>query len=65
MWVIGGAEIFEAFMDRADRIELTTVRDHPEGDTTMPAPLPTEWLKAAQEDHDGYSFGTVERRRFP
>jgi dihydrofolate reductase len=65
VWVIGGAEIFAAFLDRADRIELTIVRDHPVGDTTMPAPLPTEWLKAAQEDHDGYSFVTLERRRHP
>jgi len=65
IWVIGGAEIFAAFLDRADRIELTIVRGHPEGDTTMPAPLPTEWLKAAQEDHEGYSFVTLERRRGP
>lgn len=65
VWIIGGAEIFAAFLDRADRIELTIVRDHPEGDTTMPAPMPTEWLKAAQEDHDGYSFVTLDRRRHP
>jgi dihydrofolate reductase len=65
IWVIGGAEIFETFMPLADRIELTKVAGHPEGDTTMPAPLPSEWLANAREDHDGYSFVTLERRRGP
>ena len=59
--VIGGAEIFRMFADRADRIELTEVHGAPEGDTFMP-PFGTEWREAAREDHDGYSFVTLERR---
>jgi dihydrofolate reductase len=35
--VIGGAEVYRLFMDRANRIELTEVHREPEGDTKMPS----------------------------
>lgn len=35
--VIGGAEIYALFMDRADRIELTEVHRIVDGDTKMPS----------------------------
>ena len=60
--VIGGAEIFALFEPLADRWELTEVHDAPEGDTSMPAPG-GEWRKVACEDHEGYSFVTLERGR--
>jgi dihydrofolate reductase len=40
--VIGGAEVYRLFMDRANRIELTEVHRAPEGDTKMP-PLGEGW----------------------
>jgi dihydrofolate reductase len=40
--VIGGAEVYRLFMDRANRIELTEVHRAPEGDTRMP-PLGEGW----------------------
>jgi dihydrofolate reductase len=40
--VIGGAEIYRLFMDRAHRIELTEVHRSPDGDTKMP-PLGQGW----------------------
>ena len=46
--VIGGADIFAMFMDRARRIELTEVHRSPEGDTLMP-PLGAGWHVAARE----------------
>jgi len=46
--VIGGADIFAMFMDRARRIELTEVHRSPEGDTLMP-PLGAGWRVAARE----------------
>jgi dihydrofolate reductase len=58
--VIGGAEVFALFLDRADRVELTEVHATPEGDATVPAF--TGWRETAREDHpaDGdrpaYSF---------
>src|ERR1700754_1028743 len=35
--VIGGAEVFALFLDRADRIELTEVHAAPDGDAVVPA----------------------------
>lgn len=68
VWVIGGAEVFELFAGRADRIEATEIHADIEGDTAMPAPGP-EWSETAREDHsaqDGrpaYSFVTYRRAR--
>jgi dihydrofolate reductase len=58
--VIGGAEIFSLFAGRADRIELTEVHGAPEGDTFL-LPFPPEWRETFREDHEGYSFVTLER----
>lgn len=63
--VIGGAEVFALFLDRADRVELTEVHATPEGDATVPAF--TGWRETAREDHpaDGerpaYSFVTLAK----
>ena len=63
--VIGGAEVFALFLDRADRVELTEVHATPEGDAMVPAF--TSWRETAREDHpaDGdrpaYSFVTLAR----
>lgn len=64
--VIGGAEVFALFLDRADRIELTEVACAPEGDAIVPDFGP-DWREIAREDHpaDGdrpaYSFVTLAR----
>ncbi len=64
--VIGGAEIFALFLDRAERIELTEVHLSPDGDATVP-PFGAEWRETAREHHpaDGdrppHSFVTLER----
>ena len=59
--VIGGAEIFRMFADRADRVELTEVRGEIEGDTFLPV-FGREWRETFREDHGGFSFVTLERR---
>lgn len=64
--VIGGAQIFEALLPRADRIELTELDIDVEGDTFMPPFDPAQWREAARERHDGpppMSFVTLERVR--
>lgn len=48
--VIGGAAVFELFLPRADRVELTQIHADYEGDTFMP-PLGPEWHEVAREDH--------------
>lgn len=63
--VIGGAEVFALFLDRADRIELTEVHCAAEGDVTVPRF--TGWREIAREDHAAegerppYSFVTLVR----
>ncbi|MEH3036504.1 MAG: dihydrofolate reductase [Sphingomonas adhaesiva] len=47
--VIGGAEVFALFLDRADRIELTEVHVAPAGDAIVP-PI-TGWREIAREAH--------------
>ena len=64
--VIGGAEVFALFLDRAERIELTEVHYDAEGDAIVPDFGPG-WRETAREDHKGeagrpaYSFVTLER----
>jgi dihydrofolate reductase len=59
--VIGGAEIYALFMDRAHRIELTEVHRTVAGDTRMP-PLGAGWRVAARE-MGGPDFDFVTLRR--
>lgn len=64
--VIGGAEVFALFANRADRVELTEVHADYPGDTIMPAPG-AEWREIARQEHPaqegrpGYAFVTLAR----
>lgn len=64
-FVIGGAEVFALFLDRADRIELTEVHCDADGDVEVP-PF-AGWSEQAREDHPaadgrpGFSFVTLGR----
>ncbi|MEO9461717.1 MAG: dihydrofolate reductase [Marinomonas sp.] len=67
--IVGGAEIYALFMDRATTIELTQVHADFEGDTHMPAP-DEAWTETAREDHGAvadkdrpaFSFITYSRK---
>ena len=67
--VIGGAEVFGLFLDRADRVELTEVHCAPEGDAVVPGFDPLAWREIAREDfpseagRPAFSFVTLERMR--
>ena len=70
-FVIGGAQIYDLALPRADRIILTEVHATPAGDTTFPAQDQAEWREVTREDApaDGaapaYSIVTLDRRRPP
>lgn len=51
IFVIGGEDIFRQAMPHADRIYLTIVESHFEGDTCMPPIDPAQWRKASTESH--------------
>lgn len=64
--VIGGAAIFDSFMDRATRAEVTEIQADFAGDVFMPE-LGAAWEVAAREDHPAtgerpaYSFVTYRK----
>jgi dihydrofolate reductase len=66
--VIGGAQIFDALKDRADRIELTEVHDDVEGDAVLAEFDRAQWREGAREDlpaeagRPACSFVTLVRR---
>ncbi|PIT05536.1 diacylglycerol kinase [Bradyrhizobium nitroreducens] len=67
--VIGGAEIFRQWLDRADRLEITEVHARPEGDTHFDIDR-AEWDEverirhpAGPDDSADYSYVTYRRRR--
>lgn len=47
--VIGGAEIYKAFLPRADRIYVTELKTAVEGDTTFGALAPDQWRETGRE----------------
>ena len=66
--VIGGAEIYRQWLDRADRLEITEVHARPEGDTHFDIDR-AEWEETARirhpagpDDSAGFSYGTYRRR---
>lgn len=62
--VFGGAQIYESLLSRLDRIHLTLVHGHYEGDAYFPAIDKDGWRETTREDHEGdpsYSFLTLER----
>jgi dihydrofolate reductase len=61
--VIGGAQVYEAVMGRADVQILTEVHRSPEGDTFYPVYDRGEWAETRREPHDGYDFVWLERRQ--
>jgi dihydrofolate reductase len=66
MSVIGGADIFRAFLPLADRIELTEVREDIDGDTLIEDPRTIgSWREVGREDHADerppFRFVTLKR----
>jgi len=64
VFIGGGESIYEQFLPRADRLELTLIEGDYEGDTFFPpfAPLVGEVFKEAAVDaRDGFRFVTYER----
>ena len=68
--IIGGADIYAQWMDRADRLEITEVHARPEGDTRFAAINSTSWEEVARvrkpagpDDSADFSYVTYRRRR--
>ena len=62
VYVIGGATVYEAYLDRADRMVLTEIPERPEGDTRFPEWDPEAWAERDRETDGDLAFVTYERR---
>jgi dihydrofolate reductase len=67
--VIGGGDVFERMMPKADRLEITHVHASPDGDAFFPAIDPSVWretkrtaFKAGPDDDFGFDVATYVRR---
>ena len=69
LMVIGGSEIYKAFLPIANRIYLTIIEGEFEGDAFFPEYDITEWKEASYEEHErdkdnpyDYRFVVMERQ---
>lgn len=65
VFILGGGEVYREALPLTDRMELTIVDGHFDGDTFFPEYehlLGTEFERAAAEPRDGYTFETWDRR---
>ncbi|MBX9246278.1 dihydrofolate reductase [Actinotalea ferrariae] len=64
LWVIGGAQVYAAFLPVADRVELTEIDLRVDGDTRAPA-LDETWHEESRSPVDGWHVSrTGLRYRF-
>ena len=67
--ILGGTNVFEQFLPKANRIYLTIIDQDFEGDTYFPEFDETIWKVTSQEEHQPdeknkypYTFVTYEKR---
>ena len=61
VWVCGGGQVYRAALARADRLVVTDVDVHVEGDTTAPEVGP-EWVLTASEPARGWATSAAGPR---
>lgn len=62
VYVIGGATVYEAFLQRADRLVLTELDRAFDGDTRFPEWDRDEWTEVDRDDHGEFAFVEYVRR---
>lgn len=55
-YVVGGASVYEQFLDLADRLVLTEIHESHEGDTYFPGVDWSEWAVLDRDDREELSF---------
>jgi dihydrofolate reductase len=63
LWVIGGGAVYAAFLPHADRVVVTDVDVHVDGDTWAPA-LDGGWRRAARTPDHGWSVSAAGGLRY-
>jgi len=62
IFVIGGAEVYAQALPLADRMELTHVHQHVDGDAFFPPFNKEEWIETNRTSGSGFDFVTYERK---
>ena len=62
VYVIGGASVYEAYLDEADRLVITEIPERPDGDTRFPERDAAAWTETDRETEGDLAFVTYERR---
>jgi dihydrofolate reductase len=60
VYVVGGATVYEAFIDEAEELVVTEVPESPEGDTRFPE-FGSGWREVDRETADELAFVTYRR----
>lgn len=60
VFIMGGAQVYEALLPRADRIQLTRVLGRYDGDVRMPAGWLDGFTRTSVEPHAEFRFETYE-----
>ncbi|MCL2557395.1 MAG: dihydrofolate reductase [Treponema sp.] len=60
-FICGGATVYREALAFADRLEITLVRRHVEGDAFFPEIDPNVWTQSAIEEFDDFSFVSYAR----
>ncbi len=64
IFIIGGAEIFNQSIDRADTLHITELNQTIDGCTAFfPAINKTHWHETSRETHDDFAFVSYKRSR--
>lgn len=64
VFIIGGAQIYEAALPLVQTVHLTRVQGTFDGDVAMPAGWLTPFELVAREERDGYAWETYQRRSY-
>jgi dihydrofolate reductase len=62
VFICGGATVYAEALALADKIELTVIHRHYEGDAFFPEIDPRCWEKTAAADFDGFSFISYSKK---
>jgi dihydrofolate reductase len=62
IFIIGGGEVYKKSLKFANKVYLTKIHKHIEGDTYFPT-LNKNWKEIEREDKEGYSFITYDFSR--
>lgn len=60
VYVVGGATVYEAFVDDADELQITEIPEAPDGDTRFPE-IGDEWTEVDRTTDGDLSFVTYRR----